>query len=288
MSVYKGIDVSKWQGTIDWNRVKKAGVQFAMIRAMSSVTKDPQFERNYTAATAAGIPVGVYLYSYAITTAAAKKEAQALIGALKSKRLSFPAYFDIEDQVHQKLSKAACTAIVKAFCDEMEAAGYWAGVYSYDAFFASHLDAGLQQRYAIWCANVGGKPTQCKTYQLHQYSWKGKIDGIQGDVDLNTATVWYPAQIKKDPERYTGAFPVLPGKGYLGRGDTGEQVKRLQSFLNWYGKYNLALDNSFGPATVEAVKKYQQKAGLEVDGFFGKKSLETARRASALTSQKAE
>ncbi len=78
---------------------------------------------------------------------------------------------------------------------------------------------------------------------------------------------------------YTGAFPILPGKGYLGKGDTGQQVKRLQGFLNWYGGYGLELDGSFGPATLEAVKKFQQKAGLEMDGFFGKKSLEAAKGA---------
>lgn len=79
--------------------------------------------------------------------------------------------------------------------------------------------------------------------------------------------------------RYTGTFPVLPSKGYLGKGDTGEQVKRLQAFLNWYGGYGLAVDGSFGSATLEAVKKYQTAAGLEVDGYFGKKSLAAAKTA---------
>lgn len=196
MAEYKGIDVSKWQGVIDWKKVKASGVQFAMLRAMYSITKDQQFERNYTAAKAAGIPIGVYLYSYATTAAAAKKEAAALIKALKGKRLEFPVYFDIEDKVHKKLSKKTCTAIVKAFCDAMEKAGYWVGVYSYDSFYGSHLDADIQQRYTIWAANISSKPRTCKTYQIHQYSWKGRVNGIKGDVDLNTASVWYPTKIK--------------------------------------------------------------------------------------------
>lgn len=194
---YKGIDVSKWQGVIDWKQVKKSGVQFAMIRAMYSVTKDPQFERNYTAAKAAGVPVGVYLYSYATTVAAAKKEAAALIGALKGKKLEFPVYIDIEEKAQVKLGKKACTAIVKAFCDVMEKAGYWVGVYSFDSFFGSNLDADIQQRYTIWAANISTKPRTCKTYQIHQYSWKGKVNGIKGDVDLDVATVWYPTLVKK-------------------------------------------------------------------------------------------
>lgn len=197
MATYKGIDVSKWQGIIDWGKVKKAGVQFAMLRAMSSVTKDTQFERNYTAAKAAGIPIGVYHYSYATTAAAAKREAQALIKLLKGRKLEFPVYFDIEDKVHQKLSKKTCTAIVKAYCDALEAAGYWVGVYSYDSFFGSHLSSDVQQRYAVWVANISSAPKACKTYQMHQYSWKGKIDGIKGDVDLNKTTVWYPTLIKR-------------------------------------------------------------------------------------------
>ncbi len=106
-------------------------------------------------------------------------------------------YFDIEDEVHMRLSKATCTAITKAFCDVLEKAGYWVGVYSYDSFFTSKLDKDVQQRYVIWCAAVSGKPKHCKTYQMHQYSWKGKVSGIRGDVDMNVSTVWYPTLIKK-------------------------------------------------------------------------------------------
>ena len=199
MSEYKGIDVSKWQGVIDWKKVKAAGVQFAIIRAMYSVTKDQQFERNYTAAKAEGIPIGVYLYSYATTEAAAKKEAAALVKILKGKKLDFPVYFDIEDKVHQKLSKSVCTAITKAFCGEMAKEGYTVGVYSYDSFFGSHLDADIQNLFPIWAANISCKPRTCKKYQMHQYSWKGKIDGIKGDVDMNTTSVWYPSEQSTKP-----------------------------------------------------------------------------------------
>lgn len=205
----KGIDVSHHNDNvnlnydnIDWKKVKNDGIDFAIIRTgfgreMANQV-DKQFENYYAKATAVGLPLGVYHYSYATNPAMAIEEANFCLKLIKGKKFEYPIYFDIEENRQKQLSKEVCTAIVKAFCDTIEKAGYWAGVYSYDSFFSSNLDEYIQKRYACWVARVENvKPTYCKTYQMHQYSWKGNVNGMVGDVDLNYCYADYPSVIKK-------------------------------------------------------------------------------------------
>lgn len=196
----KGIDVSKHNGAIEWSKVSKE-VDFAIIRAgygKEASQKDWKFEYNYEQAKKFGVPVGAYHYSYATTVAEAEQEAAVLIGWLKGKKFEYPIFFDMEEKAQSKLSRATCTAIVRAFCKKLEAAGYWAGVYSYDSFFATNLESSIQTDYACWTARVENvKPTSCKKYGMWQYSWKGKVNGISGYVDMNYCYVDYPAAVKK-------------------------------------------------------------------------------------------
>jgi len=197
---YKGIDVSKWQGKIDWQKVKNAGVKFAILRGgFGSLIsqKDAYFETNYANAKAAGIPVGVYWYSYATSVAQARQEAQTCLQVLKGKQFEYPIYFDIEDSSQVKLGKEKLTAICEAFCDTLEKAGYFVGVYANTNWFTNYLDREkLARKYTIWLADY--RSAYNKTYKrdMHQYTSSGKVNGISGNVDMNTCTRDFPTIIK--------------------------------------------------------------------------------------------
>ncbi|MCD7730453.1 MAG: glycoside hydrolase family 25 protein [Oscillospiraceae bacterium] len=196
----KVIDVSKHNGVIDWAKVAADGVDGAIIRAgygKVASQKDPCFEDNYSGAKAAGLNVGAYWYSYATTVDDAKTEAAVFIDCIKGKQFGLPVYLDIEDKTQVALGKSLCTGIAVAFMTALENAGYFAGVYSYDSFFATNLEETLRKRYAVWVARVENvTPTYATEWGMHQYSWKGTIDGISGDVDLNRCIKDYPTIIK--------------------------------------------------------------------------------------------
>ena len=193
-----GIDVSKHQGVIDWSKVK---TDFAILRAgfgRHAYQKDPQFERNYAGAKAAGIPVGAYWYSYARSAEEAREEAKACLQVLKGKQFEFPIYFDIEDSTQGNLGKAVLTAMCEAFCDTLEKAGYFAGVYASTYWFTNKLDhARLASKYTIWLADYRAGYNKTLKRDMHQYTSNGHVDGIAGRVDVNTCTRDFPGIIKK-------------------------------------------------------------------------------------------
>lgn len=203
--MYKGIDVSKWQGHIDWPRVK---VDFAIIRAGISTSKDVRFEENYEGATAAGIPVGVYWYLRAMTVEAAHREAAACIKAIAGKPLSYPVYADIEEAAQLKLGRDKLSAIAAAFLADIEAAGFFAGLYSSKSHLETCFTAEIRERYSVWVAHYGvGKTTYSGRYGMWQYTDKGTVDGISGAVDLDIGYEDYPAII-----RGTATEPPKPEK----------------------------------------------------------------------------
>lgn len=204
----KLIDVSKHNGAINWDKVKQSGIDGVIIRAgFGKIASqiDPCFVANYNGAKAAGLYVGAYWYSYAKSVPEAREEATACLKVLNGRSFDFPIYFDMEEKAQTKLSVQTCTDIATAFCEMIEKAGYWAGIYSFDSFFATNWTQELPKRFAAWVARVPSldngtnkvMPKCCKTYGIHQYSWHGKINGINGDVDLNECTVNYPSLINK-------------------------------------------------------------------------------------------
>lgn len=183
-----GIDVSYAQGQINWKQVKDSGVEFAILRAgfgKVSSQKDKQFEHNYIGAKEAKIPIGAYHYSYALSTAQAKQEAEVLLGWLKGKEFEYPIFFDIEDPSMQHLGKQTLTEMVKVFCEQIKAAGYQVGVYANKYWFTNLLDFEQLQPYPIWLAQYHTTPTFQGKYDIWQYSSTGKIAGINGNVDVN-------------------------------------------------------------------------------------------------------
>lgn len=192
-----GIDISKHNGKIDFTKVKKAGVDFVIIRAgfgKEATQKDPLFDENYVGATKAGLPVGAYWYSYAKTPEEAKKEAQVCYDVVKGKKFEYPIFFDIEEKVAFASKKA--DTICKAFCDFMEEKGFFAGIYISRSPAQSYLSMETRNRYAMWLAEYNKKLNYNGSYGMWQYSSTGVVEGVKGSVDRDYAYVDYPAIIK--------------------------------------------------------------------------------------------
>lgn len=187
---YKGIDVSKYQGNIDFKKVKNAGIQFAIVRigyGQYESQKDEYFEANYEGFKSQNIPVGVYLYSYAKSVSDAKKEAAVVLKWLNGRELNLPVYYDIEDKSQINLGKNTLTKMCEAFCEEIEKGGYWAGVYANKYFFTTYLDyQKLGERYTLWVAQYNDVNTFSGKYDMWQYTSSGRVNGISGNVDLDT------------------------------------------------------------------------------------------------------
>ncbi len=199
----KGIDVSKWQGNIDWQKVKKSGVDFAILRVgytgakSGEPTLDSKFKRNFEQCAKRGINVGAYYYSLATTTKEAQAEAQFVIKQLKGKKLQYPVYIDTEDTRQVKLSRGALTKVVKAFCDTIEKAGFYVGIYANKSWFGEQLNDRKLKAYDKWVAQYNEKCEYKGGYGVWQYTDKGKVNGIVGNVDLNECYKNYPAIMKK-------------------------------------------------------------------------------------------
>ena len=193
----KGIDISYCQKAVDWNTLK---VDFVIMRAgygKYAYQKDVMFESHYKNACNKGIAKGAYWYSYAMSEAEAKEEAKACIEVLKGKKFEYPIYFDVEEPKQKALGKAKVSAIVKAFCSTMEAAGYWVGLYTNVDWYKNVITDEIKKRYAIWIASWDvAKPAINGPYGIWQYK-VGRINGVSGDCDLDYGYVDYPTQMKK-------------------------------------------------------------------------------------------
>ncbi len=182
----KGIDVSEHQTSVDWSAVKGAGYDFAMIRTgyggedWSNQT-DKNFETFYSGATAAGLEVGVYHYSYATTVAMAEQEANMCLSILNGRHLDLPVAFDVEDKSQYGVSTDTLGAIVQTFCSKVQAAGYKTVVYSYPTFYNAHLTSPLVSQYDTWIASTGGvsRPSFSGPFTMWQYG-QTSVSGVYG------------------------------------------------------------------------------------------------------------
>ena len=201
LTLTSGIDVSQWQGTILWDKVKAAGVQFALIRAGYGDTLsypyqiDTQFERNYAECKKNGIPVGVYFYSYATTADAAKREAQSCLALLKGKQFEMPIYYDVEEYYIFKSGKTA--DVSRAFISELEKAGYWVGIYTYRSAMG-YFPSDIKDHKAMAIAEYGDKLNYSGQYGIWQNSSTWRVQGISGNVDHDYCYVDYPTLIKQN------------------------------------------------------------------------------------------
>ena len=194
-----GIDVSRHNGTIDWKAVKASGVDYVIIRCgyRGSLTgvliEDQSFRTNIKGATAAGLKVGVYVFSQAVNEVEAVKEASLAVSLVKGYNLTYPIFIDTESSGGRadKIDKATRTAVVNAFCQTVASAGYKPGIYASKTWFEDKLNMGAIGNYKIWLAQYSTAPTYKGRYDMWQYSSKGKISGISTKVDLNYSYLGY-------------------------------------------------------------------------------------------------
>lgn len=199
----KFIDLSTHNGSLTTNQFKKlkeSGIQGAILRAGyggEADQKDARFEQYYAAAKAAGMPVGAYHYSYAKTVARAKTELDCFLSWIADKEFELPLYFDIEDRSQQNLGKKLLTDMTVTFCEGLQRAGYYAGVYANKYWLTSLLDYDRLQPYTIWVAQYYETNTFTKSYDLWQYTSSGTVPGIAGRVDLNWCYRDFESEIKE-------------------------------------------------------------------------------------------
>lgn len=184
----KGIDVSTWQGNIDYNKVKASGIEFVIIRAgfgREPSQVDNCFEKNYKNAKAAGLKVGAYWYSYAVSVNDARLEADACMQVLKGKTFDLPIFYDIEERFQFDKGKSFCSQIAIAFCDKLKSNGLRPGLYMSISPLCNYITDEVQKAYPLWIAQYNNVCQYDGNYAVWQYSDSGKVSGVDGNVDMN-------------------------------------------------------------------------------------------------------
>lgn len=204
---YRYIDVSRYQGKIDWAQVAAAGYKGAMLKTVSTNRKlskradglyiDPTFETNYRNARAAGLDVGVYYYTYATSEAMANAELALVREAVRGKEFTMPVCVDVEENKLKPMSTLDLTNLTAYALEQVEKMGFYAQLYTYTGY-SYELDMGrLANRWDVWLADYTGKaPAVGYHYNAHQHTSKGRVPGISGNVDLNVTEINYPKIIK--------------------------------------------------------------------------------------------
>lgn len=195
----KGIDVSVHNGDIDWGKVKTDGIDFAILRAgygKLASQKDQKFEQNYKNAKAVNLPVGAYWYSYAMNENEARQEADVFLSVIKGKQFEMPVYFDLEEKKQFDLGKEQVSAIMRAFLKKVESAGYFVGLYGSASSLTTHTADDIKSWYTIWLAHWVDETNYSGAYGVWQHSEKGKVAGINGNVDLDICYKDFPTIIK--------------------------------------------------------------------------------------------
>ena len=242
----KVIDVSYHNGTIDWAKVKSSGVDGAIIRCGygSNITAqdDKQWKRNADECTRLGIPFGTYIYSYAKTDAQARSEAEHVLRLVKGYKLSYPVYYDLEEDGTQ----SGAVNRMKIFAEIIENAGYWVGVYCNKSWWDNYL-SGLGDRYTKWIARYNST-LGMDGVDMWQYTSDGSVSGISGRVDMNHCYRDFPAEItvgttptqppaQADPEGSTLDLVYYTMQGKFGSGDArkaalGSRYNEVQDMIN--------------------------------------------------------
>ena len=218
MAVYQnGIDVSRYQGNINWGRVAAAGKQFAIVRVGSSnsggLYVDPYFLQNVNGAKAAGLRVGAYYYTYARTRAAVANELTTFLNVMQGLQLEYPVFVDVEDASLTSLGRAELTSLVQYAMDILYQRKWYAGWYSYTNYINSNLNAAALSRYPLWVADYRATLGYNGSYAMWQYTGSGVVNGISGACDLNRSyrdflrrfAVWHE-EPHLDPEEFDLGF----------------------------------------------------------------------------------
>lgn len=239
----KGIDVSSWQGKPDWPKVSNSGVKFAILRIHQKSGVDTSFEHNYKGCKSNGILIGGYKYSYALTPAQAIDEAENLISVLGGRGLDFPVFYDLEWSQQRSLGKQAIENIAVAFLTRIKKAGYKAGIYCNLDWYNNVLSDALKQ-YDCWIARYPASDNGSVQERLRpnvgvgwQYSSKGKVPGISGNVDMD---VFYKDYRDSNQKGETKMVKISncghDERGRYAGGKAGDQTGTEYQIMNWYSR----------------------------------------------------
>ena len=222
----RGIDVSRWQGEINWSQVAADDVSFVMLGTRSKGAVDPYFHRNIQQASAAGVRVGVYIYSLATTVEMAEAEADFVLDLIHDYPVSYPVAFDMEDSTQGNLSKEELAAIANAFCKKISDSGYYPIIYANENWLKNKLDMSLMD-YPVWVARYSARPS----YQnpvMWQATSTGSVKGINGNVDIDFQFKDFSSQIPANTWR------TINGKRYYYSNYTKQKNAWAQDGSDWY------------------------------------------------------
>ena len=222
----RGIDVSRWQGEINWSQVAADDVSFVMLGTRSKGAVDPYFHRNIQQASAAGVKVGVYIYSLAVTVEMAEAEADFVLNLIHDYPVSYPVAFDMEDSTQGNLSKEELAAIANAFCKKISDSGYYPIIYANENWLKNKLDMSLMD-YPVWVARYSARPS----YQnpvMWQATSTGSVKGINGNVDIDFQFKDFSGQIPANTWR------TINGKRYYYSNYTKQKNAWAQDGSDWY------------------------------------------------------
>lgn len=269
----KGIDVAKWNGVIDWKKVKESGVEFAILKVINKQCNiEDSFLINYNGAQSQGIPTDVYNYSYATTVEKAVSDAKKVVSIIKGKNIDY-VWLDIEEKSQMGIGQKLID-IINAYQKIIEKAGFKFGVYTGLSFYNSYIKPYYNLiDCPFWIArypssktmNLSDNPAEDKKPSISnalwgwQYTSTGRVNGISGNVDLS---------IKYDNAITNQEIP----RKTLRKGDSGTDVTYLQQRLTARGYGVGKIDGKFGAKTLEAVKAFQAEHNLVVDGIVGGKT----------------
>lgn len=222
----RGIDVSRWQGEIDWKQAAADDVSFVMLGTRSKGAVDPYFHRNIQQASAAGVKVGVYIYSLATTVEMAEAEADFVLDLIHDYPVSYPVAFDMEDSTQGNLSKEELAAIANAFCKKISDAGYYPIIYANENWLKNKLDMSRMD-YPVWVARYSARPS----YQnpvMWQATSTGSVKGINGNVDIDF-------QFKDFSDRIpANTWRTINGKRYYYSNYTKQKNAWAKDGSDWY------------------------------------------------------
>lgn len=191
-----GIDVSTFQGNIDWPSVQNDGIDFAMLRASYGTSTDNQFVNNIKNISQTSLGVGAYHFFYATTNDEALEEARYFLDVISPYKFSYPVALDLEYEPLLKLGSETLTNIIITFCDTLEKAGYYMILYANLNWLVNYLNMDILDRYDVWLAQWGPEPTYSGNFGMWQYTSSGSVNGINGNVDRDIAYRDYPTIIR--------------------------------------------------------------------------------------------
>ncbi len=194
-----GIDVSKWNGAIDWTKVRNSGISYVIIRCgyrgstTGALIEDPNFRSNIKGATAAGLKVGVYFFTQATNEVEAVEEASMTLNLISGYKINYPVFLDVEGSGGRgdAIDSGTRTAVINAYCKTIANSGYSSGVYANKTWLSEKFNPGSLGGAKIWLAQYNTAPTYGGRYNMWQYTSKGKVSGISGNVDMNLSYMGY-------------------------------------------------------------------------------------------------